>query len=292
MKIPSSFPLLRSMLGYRTAVVGAALVAATVALAAGSSPSVATALQPDSSPIPEIPQGTYLYKFAWNGIPSAESRIVVSVENEGTRPHYRFKGTARTSKLVDIFWKFRAHVVAVVDALTGRAKKIDVDERQNRRLKKTETVFDYESSEAHYTRWKKGKLKQKTICLDGNTIDPICLGLIICQQPLKVGDSAAFTVLVGDDPYALEYTVTARDRVSAADRIFDALRIEPRFHKIEDEKEDKPPKVRQMTLWLSESEPRIPLRMRSRTFVGYVTGELVQRTPAGAELPSDSESAS
>jgi hypothetical protein len=280
------------------ALVGAASVAAMVVLAAGTSlaagvsPPVAPALQPDSPHRLAIPQGTFLYKFAWNGIPSAESEVVVSVEDEESRPHYRFRGTARTSKFVDIFWRFRAHAVAVVDALTGRARKIDVDEQQNRKLKKTETVFDYESSEAHYTRWKKGKAKQKTICLDGNTIDPVCLGLIICQQPLKVGDSAAFTVLVGDDPYALEYSVTARDRISAADREFDALRIEPRFHKIEDEKKNKAPKVRQMTLWLSESEPRIPLRMRTKTFIGHVTGELVQTLPGEPELPNDSASAS
>ncbi len=286
------------MLGCRMALVGSAFAAAMVILtagtgpAAGASPAVAPALQPDSPYRPEIPQGTYLYKFAWNGIPSAESKVVVSLEDEGNRPYYRFRGTARTSKLVDIFWRFRAHAVAVVDALTGRARRIDVDEQQNRRLKKTETVFDYESSEAHYTRWKKGEAKRKTICLDANTIDPVCLGLIICQQPLKVGDSGAFTVLVGDDSYALEYSVTARDRISAADREFDALRIEPRFHKIEDEKKNKPPKVRQMTLWLSESEPRIPLRMRSRTFIGHVTGQLVQTVPAEPELPNDPASAS
>ncbi len=227
-----------------------------------------------------IPEGKYLYKFDWNGVPSAESEVTVSVKDGDDGPLYCFEGTAHTSKFVDVFWRLRARVVAIVDALSGRTLKIDVSNQQNQKVKKTQTVFNYGSAEAYYTRWKKENAQQKTIRLDGNTLDPASLTLILCQQPLKVGDSGSFTVLLEDDAYALEFKVAARERIIVAGDEFDALRIEPKFTKIKDKDSDKPPKVRVMTLWLSDTEPRIPLKMKSKTFIGYVNGELVRAVPS------------
>ncbi|UCD57136.1 MAG: DUF3108 domain-containing protein [Candidatus Hydrogenedentota bacterium] len=297
MRIPSLSALPGCSTGCRVAVIVAVSALAALGFprgpiaAGGASSASADPFQADFSHARRIPEGRYLYRFAWNGIPSAKSEVVVRVEKDGERPYYCFKGTARTSKFADIFWKFRAYAVAVVDVLSGRAIRIHIAEQQNTKFKETETVFNYESSEAYYTRWKKGKVKRERIRLEGNTIDPASLGLMLCQKPLVVGDSAAFVVLVGDDPYALTYTVTARERISAANGEFDALRVEPRFHKIEDENKRRPPKVRRMTLWLTASEPRIPLKMKSRTFVGHVTGELVQVLPSAAEAREESASA-
>ncbi len=245
---------------------------------AGKSPLLDTISSAASCGSP-IPEGKYLYKFDWNGVPSAETEVTVSMKEGEDGPLYCFEGTAQTSKFVDIFWKLRARVVAVVDALSGRTLKIDVDDRQNERVKKTETVFNYGSAEAYYTRWKKEKARQKTIKLEGNTIDPASLTLILCQQPLKVGDTGTFTVLLEDDAYALEYKVAAEEKITVAGYEFDALRIEPRFCKISDKKSNKPPRVRVMLLWLSDTEPRIPLKMKSKTFIGYVNGELVTVSP-------------
>jgi len=227
-----------------------------------------------------IPEGKYLYQFTWNGIPSAESELTVTVRGEETRPYYQFEGTARTSKFVDIFWRLRASMVAFVDVVTGRTVKIEVRDQQNRKEKMTETVFNYETSEAYYTRWKKGKKKEKTIELGSGTLDPASLCLLICQQKMQVGDTATLTLLVEDDPYEMQYSVTGRERIVVAGYEFDALRIEPTFRKLEDEGKNKEPKLTLTTLWVSESEPRIPLKMRSKTFVGHVTAELVGVAPA------------
>jgi hypothetical protein len=157
--------------------------------------------------------------------------------------------------------------------------KISVDNEQNQKLKKTETVFNYGSAEAYYKRWKKENVHEKKISLTGNAVDPASLGLIICQQPLKVKDLCSYTVLFEDDTYALEYTVAAREKITVAGEEFDAFRVEPKFCKISDKKNNKPPKVKSMTLWLSDTEPRIPLKMKSKTFIGYVNGELAAVTP-------------
>jgi len=228
-----------------------------------------------------IPEGKYLYAFSWNGIPSAHGELVVSLDGTHESEQYCFAATASTSGIVDALWKFRAHATAIVDGSTGRATKIHVFQQENTRIRETETLFDYETSWAHYTRWKRDRVRRKTITLGDDIIDPVSLGLIICEQPLRVGDVTVVTVLFGDDRYALEYEVCARERVSLGDREVEALRIEPKFHKIEDEKKGKPPKVKEMTLWLSDSQPRIPLLMKSRTFVGSVTGELVRMIAAG-----------
>ncbi len=227
-----------------------------------------------------FPDGKYRFEFRWNGIPSAESELIVSRFQQDGQPNYRFEGTARTSKAADIFWKFRAHAVAIVDAVSGRASKIRVAERQNSKLKEYETVFDYGSSEAHYTRWKKGRVREKKIKLEGDAIDPIFLGVTLSQQPLEVGDRPSFTVLVGDNPYALELRVVACDRISWGGHEVDAFRIEPIFHKLEDGDKSSSSKVKEMTVWLSKSAPRLPIRMKSKTLIGYVTGEMVELTPA------------
>jgi len=250
-----------------------------VSLASDEQARAPVNLTPPGQPVAwHIPEGNYLYKFRWNGIPAAESEVAVNMETIDGCQCYRIKGTARTSRLADLLWKFRASIEAVVDSLTGRAKKIHTSERQRSRVKETETSFFYDSGEAHYTRSKKGKVKKKTLTLDDGVIDAATLGLILSYHPMDVGDSDKFTVLYGDDKYAVEYEVTGREQVTAAGKEYDTFRLEPRFHKIQ--KKEKPPKVSQMTLWLSEESPRLPIRMRSRTLIGHVTGRLVKITPA------------
>lgn len=229
----------------------------------------------------DIPEGAYLFKFKWNGIPSAEGNLIVSTEMEDGIPSYLFEGSARTSKFADMFWKFRATVVAVIEAVNGRAKKINTTEQERSKHKKTETILDYEAEEAQYVRWKKGEKKEKTISLEGGILDMASLGVMLARRPLEIGDSDSFTVLFKDDQYSLEYQVISRERVSAAGKEYDALCVEPKFKKISEE--ERPPKVRQMTVWLTESKPHIPLRMRSKTFIGHVTGELLKMTPAEPE---------
>lgn len=229
--------------------------------------------QPES----DIAEGTYFFRFTWNGIPAAEGNLVVSTQMEEGIPTYLFEGTARTSKFADIFWKFRATVVAVVEAVSGRAKKINTIEQERSKHKETETILDYKAGQAQYVRWKKGAKKEKLISLEGGVLDLASLGVMLARRPLHVGDSDSFTVLFKDDQYSLEYQVLSRERVSAAGMSYDALRVEPKFQKITDE--EKVQKIREMTVWLTETEPHLPLRMRSRTFIGHVTGELQKITP-------------
>jgi len=248
-------------------------------------PSLAGKSVPDeNSPALEefripIPKGKYTYRFSWNGIPSAESELFVTVENEEKQPYYCFSASARTSKFADLFWKMRANVTAFVDPATGRTLKMKVYDQQNKKVKTTETIFNYNSSEAYYTRWKQGEMKQKTIQLETGTVDPVSFCLSLSSQELQVGDSRRLLVLVQDDPYEVSYTVEKREPVNVAGYQMDALRIQPQFVKIEDKPERKPPKIKVMTLWISESEPHIPLKMQSKTFIGHVTAELVNVEP-------------
>jgi hypothetical protein len=249
-------------------------------------PAFASASLPhnETLPVPEpfqitIPEGKYVYRFVWNGVPSAESELLVTVQDKESHPYYRFEGAARTSKFADIFWKLRASAVVFVDALSGRTLKINVQDRQNKKLKWTETVFNHDSSEAYYTRWKQGEVKQKTIPLCDGALDPASLCLLISRQEMQVGDSMNFILLVGDDPYEVQYAVAARERITLSGCAFDTLRIEPSFSKMEDKGKNKPPKIDLMTLWVNDSEPRIPLKMQSKTFVGHVTAELISVEP-------------
>jgi hypothetical protein len=227
-----------------------------------------------------IPEGKYVYQFSWNGIPSAESELLVTVENKDKQPYYCFEGSARTSKFVDIFWKLRANAIALVDVLTGRTLKISINDQQNAKVNRTETVFNYDSSEAYYTRWKKGEMKRKTIRLENGTIDPASLCVLISQREMQVGDSMNLTLLLGDDSYDVRYTVAAQESIVVSGCRFDALRIEPSFVKVGDTGKKKPPRINLMTLWIQDSEPRIPLRMKSKTFIGSVTAELISVLPA------------
>jgi len=283
MRRPHAHPSVLVSVGRGAAcvVIMALLGASSVASSAnGASPSFTDPTEPCLPTICESLEGKYVYQFAWNGIPSAKCEVVVSLVGTNERPYYCFEGTARTSKLADIFWRFRARAVALVDALSGRAKEIHVTESENAILEESVTVFNHESLEAHYIRWKRGRTKDKTISLEDGIVDLPNLGLTIGCRPLEVGDAGSLKVLIGEDPYSFDYRVTARERVRTARKEFEAFRVIPTFRKIEAEKENKLPKVKEMTVWLSGSEPHIPLMMRSKTFIGYVTGKLVQMQTA------------
>ena len=255
------------------------LVASISIVATAEDISDTTTETPQELLLPEqiLPEGKFLFKFTWNGIPAAQSEITVGVDESEEEPNYLFAASVRTSRFADMFWKFRATMSAAVGTFSGQARSIEISEQANSRFEETRTVFDYDTGEAHYTRWKKGKVKEKIISLDGGVIDLASLGVILCVRPLEVGDSDRFTVLFEDDRYSLDYEVISREKIRVAGERHEALRVRPKFHKITDK--DREPKVRKMTVWLTETKPHLPLRFRSSTFIGRVTGELVKSTP-------------
>jgi hypothetical protein len=84
-------------------------------------------------------------------------------------------------------------------------------------------------------------------------------------------------VVNGKANYEVGLRVVGRERVKVRAGTFDTLVIEPTLDRL-----DKPhykPKFKKMTVWVTEGETRIPVKMRSEVFIGSVSGELVEVTP-------------
>ena len=239
-------------------------------LACGDAASCESAAAP---PI-VIPEDLYHYHFGWKGIPAFDGTIQAT-RHDDAKPWYLFRLEGKTRRWLDLIYKMRDRMEAVVDAgsLLPRAFYV----RMSAPREKTDLTvrFDHRRRVAHATWVKNGRTREREIPFH-RANDPVTV-LYLLRSLRRPGDEATFEVVNGKANYRVGLKVVGRERVKVPAGTFDTLVIEPTL-----DRPDKPhykPKFKKMTVWVTEGDTRIPVKMRSEVFIGSVSGELVEITP-------------
>ncbi len=268
-----------------TATLGSASKAEEVLLA---NPETVPVYQPKFYPFEAGEKA--VYRASWNGMVSVATAEVQTMPTvvEG-RKAYQVRVEARTSRLLDWIWRMRGTITSTFDAVALTPSHYLFRQRENSRVIDTEAILNNRTDRWAVNRQQKGR-KPRVFEFDSeNTFDPISAVFLARSIDFDVGDRLYFKVFGGRHRYLLELTVDGKEAVELdSGKKVNAFRIVPRIQNLT--KTGYAGRINQATIWISDDERRLPIKLSSKIFVGTVHMELVQDKHGFHSTSADLES--
>ncbi len=251
-------------------------VAAAFLLAGCATLSAATAWE---STVTKDPPGNFPaprpvrtnYHFGWSGITAGTGDIYFSKIDK----RFQLEAAGKTIGFVRALWKLDASYRGLADAETLRP--IESKQTETYRKKKLITDLAFTNSGVNRTRTENpsaGKTSTVPFNFPG-VLDLHSALLYLRSQPL--GDHSVYRIVVypATSAYLATVTILERERVSVRAGSYNAIKIDIDLKRVGKKMELEPHrKFRHATIWISDDENRIPLRIEAQIFVGTVFAEL------------------
>lgn len=211
------------------------------------------------------------YQFGWNDLVAATARVTVAKVGD----QLQLIGSGRTLGVARALWPFDVEHRALADAATLRPISMhEVDIRRGK-IVTTDLAFNPEGVVRIRTDSKaKHPPKPKTFRFRG-LCDLHSALLFIRSQPLKDGDVQKLVVYPATNAYLATATVAAHENITVGAGSYKAIRLDLKLNKIGKERELEPhKKFRSASVWLSDDNDRLLLRIEAGIFIGTVFCQL------------------
>lgn len=262
------------------------------------------------------------YRATWNAVPVANAELIVQPQTAGGRAgSVSLRGRAETNEVLDLLWRMRDSFEATVGLGPVTPGRFVLRQNENDRRRDTTIV----ARPPHLIgtverRHHRPRLAQVTLA--PRLHDPASVAYLIRTLPPELEQHPSYAVLAGTKIYDLTIAPSGSEAVEAAGRTWPArrfhlaLKLEPidvesrdagRVKTVaatlpaedgtaatdaaaaDDDGTSAQPwrelKVQEADLWISSGPERLPLRLRARTYWGWVAVELVGRGAAPAASP-------
>jgi len=255
------------------------------AQAVGSEPNADDLKIPSYKPvrIPFRPGQSLVYRVSWAGIPAAGAIIRMS-PNEDDPGLLTGEINIATNKLVDIVYRMRDYVRENFNGTSLVPRDVYIKQSQNKRGDEYIIKFDHKAGVVDMLRRTPRKTERAKFH-SPNPLGPISGPLMALSQPLTVGSTLVFDVFVGENRYVISLKVDQRERLRTALGSFNTVRITPTMVYLSNKQARS--EAREVTVWVSDDERRLPLRVQAQAFIGYVIADLVQ--VADIDIPESSD---
>ena len=230
--------------------------------------------------------GIYQYRVSWQGIPVARAEVKVR-ENSGADRELRTEVTAKTAKAIDLFYRLRHRSESVLSLDPLKPKSFVSHQRENSREKIRKIEF-HDSGKISVSSKKlvSGRPKNDSsfeFDSDNFTLDPIAGALIAKSVPLKVGAEHSFDIFNGKHRYLITFKVVGHDDLRIGTKTYSAVKVVPYTKRLTDTQEDR--RLKSATLWVSNDERRILLKLESKVKVGRIRAVFEGYQPLPGETP-------
>ena len=211
------------------------------------------------------------YNFGWSGITAATGDVHFSK----TDKRFQLEAAGKSVGFVRALWKMDANYRSLVEADTLRP----IESRQTEiyRKKKLVTELAFANSGVARTRTEgSGAGKTSTVPFNfPNLFDLHSALLYLRSQPLSDHSVYRIVVYPATSAYLTTVTVVGRERVSVRAGSYNAIKLDLGLKRVGKKFELQPHrKFRRATIWISDDENRLPLRIEAQIFVGTVFAEL------------------
>jgi hypothetical protein len=232
-------------------------------------------VRPGAGPFPAPPDLTARYVFGWSGIEAAEAEVTLRRGAEGN-----FTGTVQggTKGPARTLYKLDADYRTEVGGADLRSRQFTLTERYRAYRVEEKAEFRPGGVRAWRESDKKGAKppKWKNFYVPGLR-DMAGALLLARSQPLDRGDRISLAVFPGDWMYLARLKVEGREKLRWRGGERKAIRIALEIDRIEKDYSLSPhKKFHHGTIWVSDDDLRIPLRIEVKVFVGHVFAELVE----------------
>ncbi|HVA69520.1 MAG TPA: DUF3108 domain-containing protein [Candidatus Binataceae bacterium] len=266
----------------RLAIALAAIsIALACALALGAGPE-------DSDPPKPLPPGIHVptytpgvlpfkqgdelvYQASWVGIPAANARIRIARDPEAPEL-WSAQVWIFTNPLTDKLYRMRDYMREDFAPDSLQPSTMLIRQHEGRRWSNYDVTFDRRRELV--TMVKQGPRGTSTQRFrSANPFGMVTGALMALTQPLEVGRTLSLDAFSGTTRYVFDLTVTGRDRITTPLGTFDAFRVVPSIEYLSGGTVND--KAQNTVLWVSADNRRLPLRIQSAVFIGYVQADLV-----------------
>ena len=212
------------------------------------------------------------YHFGWSGITAATG----DVHFTKTDKRFQLEAAGKTIGFVRALWRMDATYRGQVDAETLRPIESKQTEIYRKKKLVTELAFTNSGVARTRTEGSGAAAKTSTVPFDfPNLFDLHSALLYLRSQPLPDHSVYRIVVYPATSAYLTTITVVGREHVSVRAGNYNAIKLDLDLKRV-GKKFDLEPhrKFRRATIWISDDENRIPLRIEAQIFVGTVFAEL------------------
>ena len=212
------------------------------------------------------------YHFGWSGITAGKGDIRFS-KSGGKR--FQLEATGGTIGFARALWKLDATYHGTANAET--LHPIESTQVEAYRKKKITTGLTFSDSSVTRTRIETPgpkDSKPKSFNFE-NLFDLHSAMLYLRSQPLN--DHAVYRIVVypATSAYLATVTVLGREHVSVHAGSYNAIKFDVELKRLGKDLELEPHrKFKRATIWISDDQNRIPLRIEAQIFVGTVFADL------------------
>ena len=212
--------------------------------------------------------------FGWSGIEAAEADVTLRRGADGN-----FTGTVRggTKGAARTLYKLDADYRTEVGGADYRSREFTLTERYRAYRVEEKAEFRPGGVRAWRESDKKGAKppKWKNFYVPGLR-DMAGAVLLARSQPLNKGDLMSLAVFPGDWMYLARLKVEGREKLRWRGKDRPAIRVALEIDRIEKDYSLSPhKKFHHGTIWVSDDDLRVVLRIEVKVFVGHVFAELV-----------------
>jgi len=184
---------------------------------------------------------------------------------------YHFVLTARTNSFVDFFYKVRDRIDSYADASMLHSLLYKKDQNEGRTKRKIKVDFDWKENKSTYMS---SGSEPKVIDQIPRTFDPLSIfyytRLIDLQ---KIEEGLVHPVTDGKKNMMGVLRVIGRETVTVPAGTYETLVLEPDLLKVEGVFSKKP--KAKTTLWVTNDDRRLLVRLASKATIGNFVAELV-----------------
>ena len=220
---------------------------------------------------PDLRPGHATYVYGWSGITAATSEVSF---RHGEQQTLVLEAKGRTLGLARILWRFDLSYLSVVNAQTLRP--LETHQAETARGKRIETNLKF-SNEGVDSRRLEGNPATPTVkdfALE-NLYDLQSVFVYLRSQPLRDHSVYRMAVYPANSAYVATVTVLGREHLRVRSGNYNAIKMDLNLQRVNKKNELEPHrKFKRATIWLSDDNDRVILRIESQIFVGTVTAEL------------------
>jgi len=240
----------------------------------GSTPNWQSTLTKDPpGNFPELRPLRATYRFGWSGLTAATGDVHFT---KPSQDRLQLDGTGRTISFVRALWKLDVTHYALANAETLRP--VETRQTESYRSKKIATQLTFTNNGVTRARTEGQDSAVSTKTRDfsfPNLFDLHSAMLYLRSQPLKDRSIHRVVVYPATSAYLATITVLGREKISVRAGNYTAIKIDLRLDRIGKKLDLEPHrKFRRATVWVSDDNDRILLRIEAQVFVGTVFAEL------------------
>lgn len=222
--------------------------------------SSAASAQPKLEGRPPFVGETLRFAMSVLGASGGELTLSAKETQLDGRPAYKFELSAISGEFLSKIFLVRDYLASWVDPKTFRSLRFEKHTVEGKRVRDDLIEFDYVKKIA--------TLDGKPIAIEESTLDSLSSVYYIRLLDLSRSEPIPLTV-VSKRLFPLSVIVQGRETITTPAGTFKTIRVEPKS-----ESDGVIGKGRNLLLWLTDDERKMPVQLKSKLKIGTLLGKL------------------